>query len=167
MVSNIPIWRRSWCNGYRRRKWTRWHEFKSWTRLIAFHIALMPLGKVWIQLFSLQLVDRLGSPALVRQLVKERENSEFKPVKLRLKMTLCHILPERRGWVNIYRIFQSNTNQYSKRVVWVRDWTLRVLSLWIRLDQVAMAMKWVFQISQSIRAGISSLYKTLLRSHSD
>ena len=32
-----------------------WHEFKSWTRLIAFHIALIPLGKVWIQLFSLQL----------------------------------------------------------------------------------------------------------------
>ena len=43
------------CNGYRRRKWTRRHEFKSWTRLIAFHIALISLGKVWIQLFSLQL----------------------------------------------------------------------------------------------------------------
>ena len=42
-------------NGYRRRKWTRRHEFKSWTRLIAFHIALILLGKVWIQLFSLQL----------------------------------------------------------------------------------------------------------------
>ena len=35
-----------WCNGYRRRKWTQRHEFKSWTRLIAFHIALIPLGKV-------------------------------------------------------------------------------------------------------------------------
>ena len=44
-----------WCNGYRRRKWTRRHEFKSRTRLITFHIALIPLGKVWIQLFSLQL----------------------------------------------------------------------------------------------------------------
>ena len=44
-----------WCNGYHRRKWTRQHEFKSWTRLIAFHIALILLGKVWIQLFSLQL----------------------------------------------------------------------------------------------------------------
>ena len=31
------------------------HGDKSWTRLIAFHIALIPLGKVWIQLFSLQL----------------------------------------------------------------------------------------------------------------
>ena len=51
----LSIWRCPWCNGYRRRKWTRWHEFKSWTRLIAFHIALIPLGKVWIQLFSLQL----------------------------------------------------------------------------------------------------------------
>ena len=44
-----------WWNGYRSRKWTRRHEFKSWTRRIAFHIALIPLGKVWIQLFSLQL----------------------------------------------------------------------------------------------------------------
>ena len=43
-----------WCNGYRRWKWTRRHEFKSWMRLIAFHIALIPLGKVWIQLFSLR-----------------------------------------------------------------------------------------------------------------
>ena len=51
----IFLWQCPWCNGYRRRKWTRWHEFKSWTRLSAFHIALIPLGKVWIQLFSLQL----------------------------------------------------------------------------------------------------------------
>ena len=49
-------WRCPWCNGYRRRKWTRWHEFKSWTTLIAFHIALIPLGKVWIQYFSFQLL---------------------------------------------------------------------------------------------------------------
>ena len=34
--------------------WTRRREFKSWTRLIAFHSALIPLGKVWIQLFFLQ-----------------------------------------------------------------------------------------------------------------
>ena len=40
---------RAWCSRYRRRKWTRPYEFKSWTRLIAFHIALIPLGKVWIQ----------------------------------------------------------------------------------------------------------------------
>ena len=95
-----------WCNGYRRRKWTRWHEFKSWTRLIAFHIALIPLGKVWIQLFSLQLWvnSRLDSSTLVRQLFLEKENSEFKPVKLRFKkLTLCHILPERRGWVNMIK----------------------------------------------------------------
>ena len=51
----------------RRGKWTRRHEFKSWTRLIAFYIALIPLGKVWIQLFSLQ--GRLGSSTLARQLV--------------------------------------------------------------------------------------------------
>ena len=44
-----------WCNGYRCKKWTGQHVFKSWMSLIAFHIALIPLGKVWIQLFSLQL----------------------------------------------------------------------------------------------------------------
>ena len=44
-----------WCNGYSRREWTRWHEFKSWIALITFHIALIPSGNVWIQLFSLQL----------------------------------------------------------------------------------------------------------------
>ena len=42
----------SWCNGYHCRKWTRRLEFKSRTRLSAFHIAQIPLRKVWIQLFS-------------------------------------------------------------------------------------------------------------------
>ena len=51
----FKTWRFPWCNGYRRRMWTRRHEFKSWTSLITFHIALIPLGKVWIQIFSLQL----------------------------------------------------------------------------------------------------------------
>ena len=51
----IKSWRWPWCNSYRHRKWTRRHVFKSWMRLILFHIALIPLGKVWIQLFSLQL----------------------------------------------------------------------------------------------------------------
>ena len=57
----IPLLLRSffrrcpWCNCYHCRKWTRQLEFKAWTRLIAFHIALIPLGKVWIQFFSLQL----------------------------------------------------------------------------------------------------------------
>ena len=59
-ILNWIVWNKTvywcpWCNGYRRRKWTRRHEFKSWTRLIAFHIALIPLGNVWIQLVCLQL----------------------------------------------------------------------------------------------------------------
>ena len=55
MALNNTIGRCPCCNGYRRRKWTRRHEFKSRTRLIALHIALIPLGKVWIQLFPIQL----------------------------------------------------------------------------------------------------------------
>ena len=54
-ITALLSWRCSWCNGYPCRKWTQRLEFKSWTRMIAFHIALIPLGKVWIQLFSLQL----------------------------------------------------------------------------------------------------------------
>ena len=54
-IHTIALRRWPWCNGYRRMKWSLRHEFKSWTRLIAFHIALIPLGKVWIRLFSLQL----------------------------------------------------------------------------------------------------------------
>ena len=49
------MWRCPWFNGYRRRKWTRRHEFKPWTRLIAFHMALILLRKVRMQLFSLLL----------------------------------------------------------------------------------------------------------------
>ena len=76
-----------WCNGYRRRKWTRWYEFKSWPRLIAFHIALIPLGKdrlffslgeatslregkLWIQTFKLRLkIDLVSYPTRAEGLV--------------------------------------------------------------------------------------------------
>ena len=34
-------------------KWTRRPDFKSWTKLLTFYIALIPIGKVSIQLFSL------------------------------------------------------------------------------------------------------------------
>ena len=43
-----------WFNSYRRWKWIRRHEFKSWTRLVAFHMALIALGMLSIQLFSLE-----------------------------------------------------------------------------------------------------------------
>ena len=55
LLSCLYIRRSPWCNGYHPRKWTWRHEFKSWPRLIAFHIAQIPLGKVWSQLFFLQL----------------------------------------------------------------------------------------------------------------
>ena len=45
-IRDVSMKRCPWCNGYRRRNWTRRHEFKFWTRLIAYHIALIPLGKV-------------------------------------------------------------------------------------------------------------------------
>ena len=44
-----------WHNGYHYRKWKWQRKFKAWTGLFAFDIALSPLGKEYIQLFSPQL----------------------------------------------------------------------------------------------------------------
>ena len=44
--------RRLWCNSYGHKKETRRHEFKSWMRPFIFHIELISLGKVWIQLLG-------------------------------------------------------------------------------------------------------------------
>ena len=58
-------WRCSWCNGYHCRKWTQRPEFKSWTNLFAFHIMLVPLVKVCIQLSFFQIwVNSMADCAL-------------------------------------------------------------------------------------------------------
>ena len=46
---------------------------------------------------------RLISLALVRQLVEEKENSEFKPVKLSLKIDLVSYPARGEGLVNMIR----------------------------------------------------------------
>ena len=46
----LSIRRRWWCNIYCHWTWIRQIQFKSWKPLVAFHVALIPLGKVWIQL---------------------------------------------------------------------------------------------------------------------
>ena len=112
-IIHIYIYIYIWCDGYHCRKWTRRLKFKSWMRLIAFHIPLIPLGKVWIQLFSLQLwvkeLGRLGSSALVRQLVEEKKNPEFKPLKLHLKNWPCVISCPSRGVSKyIYILYMNN-----------------------------------------------------------
>ena len=74
---------------------------------MAFHIALIPLGKVWIQLFSLQLwvnsrADWFFSLGEATSL-EEGKNSEFKPVELRLKIDLVSYPAQAEGLVNIYK----------------------------------------------------------------
>ena len=46
-------------------------------------------------------LDRLDSSALLRQIDKEKENSEFQPVKLRLKSDLVSYPARAEGLVNI------------------------------------------------------------------
>ena len=55
----------------------------------------------------------MGSSALVSQLVKENENSEFKPVKSRLKIDLVSYPARAEGLIN--RIILSNNNSTSKK----------------------------------------------------
>ena len=43
------------CKDYHRRKWRQRHEFKFLDEAVAFRIALTLLGKVWIQLFLLDI----------------------------------------------------------------------------------------------------------------
>ena len=128
-----------WCNGYRHRKWIRWHEFKSWTRLIAFHIVLIPLGKVWIQLFSLQL----------------GVNTEFKPVKLRLQIDLVSyparaegVLKRRCPWCNGYR--------HRKWIRWheFKSWT-RLIAFHIAL--IPLGKVWIQLFS--LQLGVNTEFK--------
>ena len=99
-VGRKKKWRCPWCNGYRRTKWPRRHEFKSWTRLIAFHIAQILLGKVWIQLFSLQLWVNSRADWVLQpwwgNLSRRR-----KTVKLRLKTDLVSYPTRAEGLVNM------------------------------------------------------------------
>ena len=66
------------------------------------HIALIPLGKVWIQLFSLQLwvnsrTDR-GLQPWRGNYSRRRKTLNSNLLNSAKKLTLCHVLPERRGW---------------------------------------------------------------------
>ena len=100
----IYIRRCPWCKGYRHRKWTRRHEFKSWTRLIAFHIALIPFGKVWIQLISFQLWVNSRADCVLQAWwdnPSRRRKTELKPVKLRLKIWPC-VMSCPSGGVGVY-----------------------------------------------------------------
>ena len=85
-----------WCNGYRRRNWTRRHEFKSWIDCISHSTNTLGKGMNPIILpparfFSLGEGTSLGEGKLWIQTCET-------PLK---KLTLCHILPEWRGWVNM------------------------------------------------------------------
>ena len=86
-----------------------------------FHIAHVLLEKVWIQLFSFQLQQIVGQTRLfiLGMVGKEKENSEFKPVKFRLEINLCHILISRRNdnylYTNVYLLYDITAVAVYKR----------------------------------------------------
>ena len=67
---------------------------------------------------------RLGPSALVRQLVQEKENSEFKPVKLRLKIDLVSYPARAEGLVNSTNELSGQDTKQSN------DKNLVILGIW-------------------------------------
>ena len=107
-----------WFNGYCRKKWTKPPGFKSWTKLIAFHITLIPLEKVWIQLFALQWwvtsrTDWVHQPCL-GNLFRRR-----KPVKLHLNFGLVSHPAHAVGLVNTYRPTHTNRHTHIRMSIMV------------------------------------------------
>ena len=105
----LIFWRYPWCKCYHCRRWTQWQKFKSWTRLITFHITLILSERVRIQLSSLQVwVNRIECFFFFwfwyGNQWRNKENSHFKPVKPRLKLTACRILIVWKCWVNTWCI---------------------------------------------------------------
>ena len=104
------ILKRLWCNGYRRKKWTQWPKFKSWTRLFVFHKALIHLGKVWFQLFSLLLWVNSRADLTLYPFYgnwSKKKNSEFKPIKVRLKIDLVSHPARTEGLDKFLKVISS------------------------------------------------------------
>ena len=73
-----------YCNGYNFEVFPVYY-----IREIIFNLVdNLSIGKGMNPIISPPTTGRLSSTALVRQLVLEKENSKFKPVKLRLKIDL-------------------------------------------------------------------------------
>ena len=62
---------------------------------------------------------------MVKQLVKEKENSEFKPVKLRLKMDLVSYPARAEGLVNM--IIQLFSKKAGRRIVELIHCTIQTI----------------------------------------
>ena len=95
------LWKYWWCKNCHFRKWQWWSKTKPWIRCLHFTEYLYP-QEIFVSNYSHSTMSkwlgRLGFLILVWQLVLEKENPEFKTVKL----WPCHILLLCRGWVNTY-----------------------------------------------------------------
>ena len=76
--------------GYSLKKWTRWSEFKFLSRLFSFHIVLIFLEYVWIQVFSFPRWVNIKATWILQpwsgNLLRRR-----KTLKFLLKLILGHI----------------------------------------------------------------------------
>ena len=129
-------WRCSqWCNAYCRQKWTRRHEFKSWTKLIAFHIALIPLGKVWIQLFSLHLWVNRRADWVLQSRRRKTLNLNLLKICLKIKLVSYPARVEGLGKygqciLTMYQVERKAAISFRMKAskIFGRKWYIRVIS---------------------------------------
>ena len=113
-------------------------------RLFWFHIALMPLGKVWIQLFSLQLwVNSRADWIFNLDMTTSQEDRKlwFQTCKLLPKLTLCNLLFVRMTWEYIYIYILSSTDRLFRRITSLKcskKWEILSVGIetWLTLRQL-------------------------------
>ena len=149
-------WRCLWCNVCAHRKWTWLPKFKSWTRLFVFRIMLVPLGKLWIQLFSFHLwvnnrADWVLQPWFSYQSIRTKTlNSNH--LKIPLKnwpcVTSCWC---GKGWVHI-KIWKT---RYSEDVLNYHQDNVNIIQkIWYHL-----ALTMVLYKTKKVNIGIIFNYR--------
>ena len=87
--------RHSPCNNYRRKKRNLQSEFESWTSLFAFHLELMPLGKV-----SSSKYEKIIEHAWECNQSKRRKILNSNQLYFAQNLTLCDIPTVSKGLGN-------------------------------------------------------------------
>ena len=88
-----------------------------------------------------------GARRVIKQSVEEKENSEFKPVELHKKLTLCYILPELKGLVNTYIDMDTHTYTHTHTHTHIYIY----IYIYHRLHQVLQMQVLILELAQYLK----------------
>ena len=106
-------------------KWTWQLEFKTWTRLFEFHIALIQLGMVCIQLFSLQLLNCGMATGLGE--AKHRIRTCLATFEIELMLHLACV----EGFINKY--IHTHTHTHTHTYIYIYIYKYRATNFYKKL----------------------------------